>query len=233
MNELPKRKKIRLKYYDYSQNGYYFITVCAKDKEHIFGSITATPHNNVGADITQPKHTTVGADIIRPKHTTVGADIIRPKHIPVGADIIQPKHIPAGADIIRPNTTRNNEHSAVCVAHTELTDCGKYVKQSISEINNHYKNIFVDKYVIMPNHIHMILVIENDVDKITGRIISAPTISVIVGQMKRWVSKQIGFSCWQKSFYEHIIRNEQDYKKICEYIEYNPDKWEYDTYYEQ
>ena len=210
MNELPKRKKIRLKYYDYSQNGYYFITVCAKDKEHIFGSITATPHNNVGADITQPKHTTVGADIIRPKHTTVGADIIRPKHIPVGADIIQPKHIPAGADIIRPNTTRNNEHSAVCVAHTELTDCGKYVKQSISEINNHYKNIFVDKYVIMPNHIHMILVIENDVDKITGRIISAPTISVIVGQMKRWVSKQIGFSCWQKSFYEHIIRNEKN-----------------------
>lgn len=43
MNELSKRKKIRLKYYDYSQNGYYFITVCAKDKEHIFGSITAPP----------------------------------------------------------------------------------------------------------------------------------------------------------------------------------------------
>ena len=85
----------------------------------------------------------------------------------------------------------------------------------------------------MPNHIHMILVIVG-VDTIhpqtTGRIISAPTVSVIVGQMKRWVSKQIGFSCWQKSFYEHIIRNENEYQKICEYIENNPKKWAEDKY---
>lgn len=57
MNELPKRKKIRLKYYDYSQNGYYFITVCAKDKKHIFGSIVANTNNSVGADIIRTKHT--------------------------------------------------------------------------------------------------------------------------------------------------------------------------------
>ena len=53
------------------------------------------------------------------------------------------------------------------------------------------------------------------------RILSAATISVAVGQMKRWVSKKVGFSIWQKSFYEHIIRNEKSYREIWEYIDKN------------
>ena len=60
---------------------------------------------------------------------------------------------------------------------------------------------------------------------------AAPTIPKIVGQMKRWLSKQAGYSCWQKSYYEHIIRNEQEYQNICEYIENNPLKWNLDKYY--
>ncbi len=170
--ELPKRKQIRLKEYDYSQNGYYFVTICAKDRKCLFGTI----------------------DMVDKQTPLVGADTIRP----------------------------------------QLNEYGKYIEKSISEINNHYENVFVDKYVIMPNHIHMILVIRNDTNNrntVSGRIVSAPTISVIVGQMKRWVSKMIGFSCWQKSFYEHIIRNELEYLKIYEYIENNPIKWKEDEYY--
>ena len=83
----------------------------------------------------------------------------------------------------------------------------------------HYKNIAIDKYCIMPDHVHLILRIEPDSD---GRIISAPTVSTVIGSMKRWVSKQVGRSVWQKSFYDHIIRNQQDYDAVWEYIENNP-----------
>ena len=90
------------------------------------------------------------------------------------------------------------------------------------QISNHYDHIAVDKFCIMPNHVHLILVVQNNED---GRMISAPTVSTVVGSMKRWVSKQIGRSIWQKSFYEHGIRNQQDYDEIWEYIENNPLKY--------
>lgn len=157
-SEMPKRKQIRIKEYDYSQPGYYFITICASERKCLFSSL-------------------------------VGAAISRP----------------------------------------QLTECGKYIEKSLSEISKIYKNVSVDKYVVMPNHVHIILVIAEMAEN--GRMISAPTIPQIVGQMKRWVSKQAGYSCWQKSYYEHIIRNEQEYQSICEYIENNPLKWELDKYY--
>ena len=59
----------------------------------------------------------------------------------------------------------------------------------------------------------------------------APTISRIIQQFKGAVSKQIGFSMWQKLFYDHIIRNEQEYQKTWEYIDTNPLKWELDCYH--
>lgn len=82
----------------------------------------------------------------------------------VGADIIRPQNIP-------------------------LSTAGKIVEQGISQIAEHHDNVFVDKFCIMPDHIHLILRIESDVG---GRIISAPTVSMVVGSMKRWVSRQIG-----------------------------------------
>lgn len=100
--------------------------------------------------------------------------------------------IPVGADIIRPHKI-------------ELLKYGKFVDESINQIPLHYDGIFVDNYVIMPNHIHLIIRIEQH----NGRMISAPT---VVAGMKRYVSKQIGKSIWQKSFYDHIIRDEEDYK---------------------
>ena len=59
----------------------------------------------------------------------------------------------------------------------------------------------------------------------------SPTIATIVNQMKGFVSKQIGFSIWQKSYFDHIIRNEQELYEIRKYIEQNPIKWEFDEYY--
>ena len=115
----------------------------------------------------------------------------------VGADIIRPQNIP-------------------------LSAIGKIAQQSILQIENHYTNVFVDKYCIMPDHIHLILRIDAEYD---GRILSAPTVSTVVGSMKRWISKQAGKPIWQKSFYEHTIRNQTDYNEIWQYIENNPLKY--------
>ena len=146
MTEFPKRKNIRLKDFGYSQNGYYFVTICTKDRKNLFWE-------------------------------SVGADII----------------------------------------HPNLSKYGEIVNTAINAISLHYPNIKIGEYVIMPDHIHMILVISNDEN---GRMISAPTksLSTIIGQMKRWVSKEIGFSVWQKSYYEHVIRDEADYMVKAEYI---------------
>ena len=114
-----------------------------------------------------------------------------------------------GADIIRPQGI-------------SLSHIGKIVKQGILQIENHYRNISVDKYCVMPNHIHLILHIKSDEN---GRMVSAPTISTVIGSIKRWISKQTGIAIWQKSFYEHTIRNQNDYNEIWEYIENNPIKY--------
>ena len=55
--------------------------------------------------------------------------------------------------------------------------------------------------------------------------------STVVNQFKGAVSKAAGFSCWQKSFHDHIIRGEADYRRVWEYIDANPGKWEEDCYY--
>ncbi len=116
-----------------------------------------------------------------------------------------------GADIIRPCTLK-------------LTKYGKFVKDGIENISKIYTNCSVDCFVIMPNHVHLIITIKND----CGRIISAPT---VIGQFKRYVSKECGCSIWQKSFYDHIIRDDEDYITKAEYIENNPAKWLEDKYY--
>ena len=120
-----------------------------------------------------------------------------------------------GASIARPQTP-------------PLSTWGKIVATAIQNIPTHYPAISVDHYVVMPNHIHLLLQINTDDD---GRPLPAPTISVVVQQLKGVVTKQIGHSIWQKLFHDHVIRNEQDYLKIWNYIDGNPSKWEEDCFY--
>ena len=156
-NELPKRKKNRLTDYDYSEAGYYFVTICVRGMRKILGSI-------------------------------VGANCVRP-----------------------------------C-----LSAYGNIIENEISNIENSYENVKIIKHIIMPNHIHMIITIDSED---SGRTQFAPTLSRIIKQFKGSVTKQIGFSIWQKSFHDHIIRNEKDYLRIWQYIEENPLKWEEDCYF--
>ncbi|MBR3738455.1 MAG: transposase, partial [Eubacterium sp.] len=151
MRDLPKRKNNRLQGFDYSQNGAYFITICSRNKKHIFSKIT------------------------------VGTSIARPFNV-------------------------------------ELTSTGEIIDNAINEIPKHYAHAFIDNYVIMPNHIHMIIRIIND----SGRALLVPTISKIIQQMKGYVTKQVGEPVWQNKFYDHIIRDEYDYMIRYQYIENNP-----------
>jgi len=149
--ELPKRKPARLREYDYSSAGAYFVTICVKDRKAIL------------------------SDII------VGANSVRPKEI-------------------------------------LLTEYGKIVETAIKNIPKYYPAISVDNFVIMPDHIHLLMQIRSDE---SGRPLVAPTIDRVIKQMKGHITKQIGFSIWQKSFNDHIVRGESDYKEIWEYIENN------------
>ena len=123
-------------------------------------------------------------------------------------------------------TSRPPDESS-CV---NLTSYGEIVDRAVQNIPFAYPHISVENYVIMPNHVHLLLSVNADEN---GRMISAPTINTVIGQMKRWASKQIGTSIWQKSFHEHIIRNEKDYREIWAYIESNPAKWAEDRYYSE
>ena len=113
-------------------------------------------------------------------------------------------------------------------ANVPLTGLGTIVRQSIEDIPKYYPAITMDHYVIMPNHIHLLLQINTDDD---GRSMIAPTISTVVRLMKSAVSRQAGHSVWQKGFYDHVIRNDMDYQEIWTYIEGNPGKWSEDRLY--
>ena len=110
----------------------------------------------------------------------------------------------------------------------ELSEYGKIVEQAILKIPSAYPTLSVDCYTIMPNHVHLLLMVHCDE---SGRSLIAPTISRVIRHLKGYVSKQIGTSIWQKSFHDHVIRNRQDYEEHVKYIYENPMRWYYDELY--
>ena len=109
-----------------------------------------------------------------------------------------------------------------------LSPNGFIVENAIQNIPSHYPMVCIDKYVVMPNHIHILLRIDVETN---GRAMPAPTISTIIQQMKGYVTKQIGWCIWQRSFHDHVIRDQGDYDDIYRYIENNPLQWEQDELY--
>ena len=119
----------------------------------------------------------------------------------------------------------------------KLTKIGKIVEDEIKNTEKIRNNIKIDNFVIMPNHIHLIIEI-----KLVGTEHRAPTkeeygkstngsIPTIIRFLKAIVSKRckdelrLKDKIWQRNYYEHIIRNDKEYKDIYEYIEYNPMKY--------
>ncbi len=155
---LPKRKHPRLKGYDYSSNGSYFITVCTVDRKCVLGHISS----------------------------------------------------------------RKSIESVPAVV---LNDAGKTAKKYIDGISAVYPDVILENYIVMPNHIHMLITLCDNPD---GK---KSDISQIIKAYKRLTSKEIGYQIWQESFYDEIIKDDLHFQNVWEYIEYNACKWEDDKYF--
>ncbi len=101
-----------------------------------------------------------------------------------------------------------------------LKPCGKIVEKHIKRINEVYENITVENYIIMPNHIHFLIFVDNFGNG-TMRASSPTELGTIVRTFKTFVTKELGFSIWQRSYYDEIIYNETHFQNVWNYIEYN------------
>ena len=112
-----------------------------------------------------------------------------------------------------------------------LTDFGKTAEKYINQLSDFYEAICVKQYVIMPNHIHMLLQINRttEMNNIESHHIPAKSskISLFISTFKRFCNKEFGENIWQARSFDHVIRNEYDYAECAKYINNNPRKWYY------
>lgn len=118
-----------------------------------------------------------------------------------------------------------------------LKPYGKIAEKHILRINTMYQNAYVEKYIIMPNHIHMLIFIgcyDNETTKVPSKEeddnngtmrASSPTaevnLSTIVRTFKTMVTKEIGIPIWQRSFYDEIIKSETQFQNAWNYVAFN------------
>ena len=117
-----------------------------------------------------------------------------------------------------------------------LTDYGKTAEKYLIQMNNFYSHISIDRYVIMPNHIHILMQITED-----QRIPSENTfgsslnsaISRFVSTFKRFTNKEYGENIWQLRSNDHVVRDKDDYNTRLRYIYENPARWYFDDLYRE
>ena len=107
-----------------------------------------------------------------------------------------------------------------------LTDIGEIAQKYIFS-SNRIPGICVDNYVIMPDHIHLIVKVDEMTFVGTSRAPSPTNMAIphFVSAFKRFCHREVGMTIFQRSYYDHVIRNRKDYNEIWEYIENNPRKW--------
>ena len=127
------------------------------------------------------------------------------------------------------------EDGVLDIPRMELSKYGKITEKHIVAISTHYEYIAIPKYVIMPNHLHMLISILNDYAKERGTSRTpSPTNAIIpslISTLKRFVHKECGFSLFQRGSNDIIVRNEEAYNNIAQYIDENPVRWKKDRYY--
>ena len=181
--DLPKRKDLRLKHYDYSSAGAYFVTICTKDRKRIL------------------------SNIIKP---SVGVGALDD---PLNGFLNEPQ-----------------------IPQIQLTEIGKVTEKYLLSSEN-IPGVKIDRYVIMPDHIHVIIFLYPD--KYTSRkdgSSRAPTptndmLPHIVSTFKRFCNREIGNNIFQRGYMEHLVRDREDYEIRAKYIYENPIRWYYDELY--
>ena len=130
--------------------------------------------------------------------------------------------------------------------HVELTHYGKIVNKYINQLNDFYEHVEVPYYVIMPNHIHLLLFIKATDRRgrrsLQDNVTTSPSASVekdpkasatskFISTLKRFCNKEIGVNIFQRSYFDHIIRSDDDLDMHIDYILRNPENWFYDELY--
>ena len=118
-------------------------------------------------------------------------------------------------------------------AEIQYTQYGNIAREQLLLLEKRFSSLKIDQYVIMPNHIHAILLLEE-----TAAGQQRPTIMDIVCVYKSLTTKECKKAqpidkIFQTSFYEHVIRGQEDYDEIAKYIVNNPKQWEIDKLYSQ
>ena len=214
--KLPQRKPTHLGYFDYATAGAYFITICTEGRREILSSITQLTPTGDGKALS----CTVGEGSPLPSSTvSIGVQML---------DYIVGEGSPLPQNDGSPLPQYSNS------TFVQLSKFGEIIKKWIDEIPNKYPRISVDAYVIMPNHIHMLLNFASN----NGRGDPSPTLDSVMGWFKYQSTKDINKTCgtegrkiFQRSFYDHVIRDRRDYDEHIKYIYENPMRWHYDELY--
>ena len=113
----------------------------------------------------------------------------------------------------------------------EMLPGGKTADKYIHQLNDFYDNLSVDSYVIMPNHIHILLRILEGPSRTPVPTVQNSVVSRFVSTFKRFCNKEYGENIWQARSYDHVIRDQADYDKHLQYIYENPFGWQKDEFY--
>jgi len=199
MKRFYEHKQHRLKNYNYSSNGSYFLTIYVKNKECLLGDIVAVDAHG---------------DCVSDAH----GDCVSDAH----GDCVSDAH----SDL----TAQGNCVDRNLTPQVVLSEYGSIAEKYILSGNTAYKNLTVDTYVIMPNHIHIILSVCNE-DFICREKSCHDLIPSYVSTLKTLITKEIGFPIFQRTYHDRVIRNEKEYEKIWHYIDRNPTVWAEDCFY--
>jgi len=223
---LKNRRSIRLKGYDYSQSGAYFITICLHNRIDLFGSIVipepvgaglvpALMDNDIHENTYGAMEPVFGGAVEQSSGATIGQKSGITMGQASGAIIGQAQGLPL----------REGWKSSPLM---RLNEIGRMVVDQWQALSNRFDGIGVHEFVLMPDHIHGIVEIERldcqnkvTLADIVGAFKSLTTHAYIQGVHQvswRAFEKRL----WQRNYWEHIIRNEQEYQAIVQYIRDNP-----------
>ena len=201
--DIHHRRSIRLKGYDYSQSGLYFITLCTVDRTCMFGNVVEGKMqlNDIGQLVEQEWLNTIN---------------IRHDNVRLHNYIVMPNHFHAIIEIRRGESHSPQSHSPQ--SHSPQSHSPQSHSSQPHSPQSH-----------SPQTINEGNINKND----SPQRMKSPsqTVGAIVRGFKGAVSRQLGYSIWQRNYYEHIIRTDASYRHISNYIENNPTKWQSDKLY--
>jgi putative transposase len=216
---MKNRKRNRMLDFDYSSNRLYFITICVQDRVCCFGHVGAG--RDLPVQLCMPTDSSLPAHLNPPVQSRLPTNSSLPVQLHQPAHLNLPVHVGAGHD--------------QSLQIMQLNLFGNIAQNQWHWLQKQYPYVVLHSFIVMPNHVHGILEIDSDL--ISDKNIKIKSVSELVGAYKTTSSKQIHLAgntnfSWQRSFHDHIIRNDISYQRISNYIDTNAERWDADTFFE-